>query len=365
MNLQEAGELFESPPITYSASVLPVDLRFLDDAMSRYRAPVVREILYRFVGNVTAQGTATGLPAVDGAKIFQRIRVNDRGGELVNLPGAIIRQIEHLEYGDACQADEAALGNAANDTSYDITLRTIFDPPKAQNDGRDFGVPLLHFVRGGSLSLQLQAPLSSTIPSGTVRCYFRVEEERERVLKSRMVWKERTITAAEDTYDINGSLRAAFVSSVIAGTSYTALSSFTEFTSNTLMKAAFPTKIIWDDYRRRAGQYGDLTRDSFALFNALPLVSPDREQRIGNMLDLRGFHLRLASAPTGGTFVTCTVEDRNPSLAAEWMGYNSVAELSDALTKRGEVLGLGRARSAPYDSWDPVLRRRLPVAIRR
>jgi hypothetical protein len=365
VNLQEAGELIESPPIAYSATTLPVDMRFLDDAMSRYRAPVVREILYRFVGNVTAQATATGLPGKDGAKLFARIRVNDRGGELVNLPGAIIRQIEQMEYGDACQDDEADLGNAANDASYDITLRTIFDPSKSQNDGRDTGVPLLHFVRGGSVSLQMQAPVSSTVASGTIRVYFRVEEERERTLKSRMVWRERTITAAEDTYDVNGSLRAAFVSSVIATTGYTSLSSHTEFTSNTLFKSAFPTKIVWDDYRRKSAQYGDLTRDSFLLFEALPLVSPDRFQRIGNMMDLRAFHLRLASAPTSGTFVTCHIEDRNPSLAAEWMGYNSVAQLSDALEKRGYILGKGRSRSAPYQAWDPVLRRRLPVAIDR
>ena len=62
--------------------------------------------------------------------------------------------------------------------------------------------------------------------------------------------------------------------------------------------------------------------------------------------------------------VLCVIEDRVPSLTAEWLGYQTVGDFARALQAAGKVSAKGGKGSA-IGNWDAKLQRRLPVRIAR
>jgi hypothetical protein len=192
-----------------------------------------------------------------------------------------------------------------------------------------------------------------------------VHDEREPELKSRMVWKEYAITKAEDNYSIGGSLRAAFITSTLATTGYTALDTeVATITSKTLQQFDLSLEQFIHEYRRTSRDRSsvDAFVNSYTAPSAVGLLNPSKGQHIGKMPDLQTLHAKLVAAPTSGVMVTCHIEDRNISLAAETMGYQSQAEFVHAVNTRGRVSRTGESAS-DVTRWNPTLVRRLPMNI--
>ncbi len=363
MNIEAKGRRIRSNPYAWAdGGTVHIDTAFLEEAKSRMKFPVIRELLFHLEAQVT--GVTATLLGIDAPKFYDRILVKDRGGVLVDLPGSILRIVEQMEIGSV-QADNATLASAATNGAYNVFARCIFDVEKAHR-GADTAVPVHHLApkSGGQISVRFGTPPGCTVTGATLYVYAICHDERSPELKSRMVWQERSITALEDTYQVGngGSLRAAFVTSDIDTTGYTSLAAQTSITSQTFQDYDLDTDILRQEYRRSSRDRA--TADSFlaATPEALPIIFPFAGQHIGKMPNLDKFHLKLTSAPTAGRMVTCHIEDRNASLAAETMGYESVPDFIAAFKARGEVRNKGGSYSH-VSGWDPSLVRRLPARI--
>lgn len=358
---EERGLILRSKPITFGdGENHDVDLNFLKPALSRMRAPVVRELLFQLVMQGT--GTTGDSEGEDAFKFLGRVKIKDRGGTLVDLPGSILRTVEQMELGSQV-ADLAQITSGSAATNYTLNARVIFDVEKAHR-GADTSLPLIHLTEGGEISVTFDTPTNFDVTSGQLRVYAVVHDERVREAKSRMVWKETSITNDEDDYIVKGSLRAAFITSDLpAAEGHTDLSGITTLDSNTFQWNDLAVSILKQEYRRKSG--GSLhADDEFLADNAIPLVTPSKGQHIGKMQALDSFHLDIGSTPASGKMVTCVIEDRVASLAAEWLGYSTTGAYARALKAAGQVSAKG-ARNKAIGSWDAKLQRRLPVRIPR
>ncbi len=371
MNIENKGVPLRSNPYTVTPGAqVDIDRNFLREATGKMRAPVVRELVFH--ANLNISGVTTTFLAKDAHKVFDRIQVGDRGGLIYDCSGSTTRLIEQMELGDAYSEpnDGAAVASGATSTSYDVFARVIFDTQRAHR-GADTALPLNHLFDGGKIAVRFATPPGSVINSGTVTVYAVVHDEREPELKSRQVWQEFAITKSEDFYSIGGSLRAAFITSNLATTGYTALSTQTAtITSKSLAMYDLVQSWFRQEYKRQnpdrarlnAGTEVDGFTASLATPDALALLVPSFGQHIGKMPDLQTLHCKLVAAPASGVMVTCRIEDRNADLAAEWMGYDSVQEFLSAFSERGRVGAKGGA-SAGIGGWNPRLVRRLPGVI--
>ncbi len=358
-------------PITYVAGTVNVDLKFLSQYLNTMKGPVVREVKFLFSGDVTSDGGT--LPGNDGHKLFNKIEMRDKGGVFFDLPGAISRQVQEIEYGYNALDLEADPGATTQDASYVFSHSVHFEPWKAARP-KDYGVPLNHFTSGGNIALTLGPPVGATVTSGTVTPVFRLQDERRRELKPRMVWREYGTPAsqAEFTHPVQGSIRCLFFSSNIAGNGYTALSgaNYDTFESSTLrFGGAFPMSLLWRDYIRRSAQQlsgstqtGATILDTVAAKDAMPIITPSVDQNIGQMIAPDGIHCKLEATITSGKIVTCTIEDRNAELALEWTGFNSTEELEKAILTEGYVVE-AKGDRVPASEYDPRIRRRLPLRL--
>ena len=359
---EERGIWYRSKPITFGdAEQHDVDLNFLQPALKRMRAPVVRELLFHLI----MQGTgATGdTEGEDAYKFLGRVKIKDRGGVIYDLPGSAMRIVEQLEKGDK-QIDLAQVTSGGAATNYGHKARVIFDVEKAHR-GADTALPLIHLTEGGEVSVTFDTPTNFTVTSGILRVYALVHDEREREAKSRMIWKETSITNVEDDYIVKGSLRAAIVTSDLpTSEGYTALSGIAAVDSHTFQWTDLNTDILVDDYISKGGTRASDDEFTASGRNAIALVSPSSGQHIGKMQDLDSFHVDLEDSITGGRMVLCVIEDRIPSLAAEWLGFETTGDYARALRAGGQVSAKGK-RGKAIGSWAPKLQRRLPVRIPR
>lgn len=366
MTPESKGVIYKSNPLTWSSGgSLDFDRSFLREAQGSMAAPVVREIIFH--ARLEATGVTATLLSKDAHKVFDRIQVGDRGGLLFDCSGVTARTIEIMELGDAAWEPNGgtALASAATTAAYDVFARVIFDVEKG-NRGADYGLPLNHLFDGGKLWCRGGTPPGCTMTGATIRVYAVVHDERQRELKSRMVWREQGITKTEDYYAVNGSLRAAFVSSTLTATGFTGLGSeCATVTSRNLKIYDYDYYILQQEYRRIQGRglsSNDPFLDSLTDPSALALCTPSRGQHIGKMPDLETLHLKMVSAPTSGQVVTCRIEDRNIPLAAETMGYDNPADFVAAFNARGQVSNKGKA-SGSIKGWDSKLVRRMPATI--
>ena len=372
MNIEQKGSLLRSNPFTWAdGAMIDIDRNFLKEATGKMAAPVVRELIFHAQLQVT--GVTATLLAKDAHKVFNRIQVGDRGGMLFDCSGSTARIIEQLEAGAAYDEPNngTALASAATSAVYDVFSRVIFDTPKSHR-GADTALPLNHLMDGGIIRVRCGTPPGCTMTGATIKVYALVHDERKPELKSRQVWNEFSITKAEDNYSIGGSLRAAFITSNLATTGYTALSTQTAtVTSKTLNMFDLDQNILRAEYKRlvgpqariMAGDTVDAFLNSLTTPDAVALLSPSSGQHIGKLPDLSTLHAKLVSAPTSGVMVTCKIEDRNADLAAEWMGYDNVNDFLAAFNARGVVGRKGESSQSIHD-WNPHLFRRLPGWIR-
>lgn len=371
MNIAQAGLLARAnAPINYTAnSDGQLDLTFLNKFMRKMEAPTVSEIVFHFNGSGTVTGGSGGATAEDQYDLIRSLNVQDRGGYLYqDVAGKTLRIIEQWERGDR-QVDRGALASGATSGAHDIFIRCILDIDEQGKRSKDYRIPLLHFTEGGQVDILFGAPAATTIPSGgatyRMHTYFRLHDERVREAKSRMVWRERSITNTSDLYDIDASLRAAFITSDLGGTTaYTDLSALVSLNSEALeFPAALDTQLLIDGYRQQKQAPAADDEVLASTTRCLPLHWPDRMQNIGSMPLIDSLDINdLASVPTSAKLVTCSIRDRVGSLAAEWMGYGSVEDYVAALRQAGMVKIEGGAK-VPVSNFDPKLVRRLPVRI--
>lgn len=360
----DKGEDFRSRPTTYaSGQVTQLDMSFLHNANQRMRAPVVRELLFHFSGDIS--GVTTTFDNIDGCQIFSNIRIADRKGNLVNLPGKLIRLATQMELG--ARADEAdGLADAASGATTsgdDMILRVTFDQEYA-TVGADFGLPLLHLVDGGEIEMSFGTPVGSTGVSGTVYVYAHVHDEGKKELKSRLIRRAQAVTVRDAHYPIGGSVRELVLCSNPTATSQSpwTASTYTAINVPELDLSVARSYILRQNYTRL--RQDTSAADVIQAGRAVPLVIPSRGQRIDKMPDLKSVHIDLGSdtIPTSAQLYMSYVEDRDPSLAAQWLGYNDVARFAADLQKSGKV-ALGKGRAVEAAGFPAGLARRMPMVI--
>lgn len=335
---------------------------FLSPALNM-AAPEVAELEFVLTGTFGA--VTGGAQGEDAAKMFENLRFID-DAEVFNISGACARVLEQMEFGSQ-QVDPADISSGATNTTYEYTLRVSFEPLRALRP-RDTRIPLEHFMNGG----QLIVTCASAVPTGfaavqadqRVQVIARVVDGRTKEVKSRMEIREQVVSQQEFRYPIYGSLRSAFLTSKLTTTLHTSLASFTSLNSDTLeIPPNFDPRSMTSRYRRM-GAFNVGTNDEFVAENAIPLIVPDRRQKVGAMPDLDVLHLNLgAAAPTGGRLVTTTIRDRTARLAALVAGFQNPSDYANALRKNGYVVD-GSPHGSPVLNYHPTLVRRLPCRIR-
>jgi len=365
MNPEQRGIPFRSNPEVYAlGQTTTFRLNFLEGARSMV-APEVNEIDVVFTGTVGAvTGGALGR---DAAKLFDTIKFIDAGGEVITASGAGLRVLEQLEVGSK-QVDPADIASGATNTNYRYRLRIMFAPPRRGERARDTSIPLAHFLEGGEFSITTPA----AVPTGwaavqanqRMQLFAYVQDGRTRELKSRRRIKEEAVTVQEFQYQINGLCRAAILTSKLATTGYTDLSSLTALNSTTLRwPASYPTADLVDDYLINSDAVSTADEFTRAATGAIGIVLPERDQQLGRLPDLRTLHLDLlAAAPAGARLLTDTIVDRDGTLAAITEGYASPGDLAAAVKAHGVVVGA--AGSYPVREFNAGLARKLPIRIK-
>lgn len=364
MNPEQNGLILRSNPEVFSlGSAITFKMNFLEQARQMV-APEVTEVDVVITGTVGA--VAGGALGRDAAKLIDTVRFRD-SDDVINASGAGLRVREQLELGHR-QADPADIASGATNASYVYRLRIPLAVPRKSARARDTAIPLINFLEGGEFTVQTAA----AVPTGfaavqadmRMQLFAYVMDGRVPELKSRIRIKEEAVSQQEFDYQINGSLRTAILTSKLATTGYTDLTGFTAFNSRSLRwPAALATRELVDKYRYDS-EYVDTARDEFLRTTtaALAIVSPEADQQIGRLIDLRTLHLDLlAAAPASGRLLTETIVDRAGDLAAQQLGYASPGDLAAAIKASGEVVGA--AGSYPVRSFNAALARRLPIRI--
>lgn len=354
MYMTDKGELIRSEPITYaSGASRTLDMSFLHNAMNRMRAPVVRDIIIH--GNFDISGISGGFDNEDGCAILNQVRIADRGGEIYRLPGKLIRVESQMEFGAAQDEIDglADAASAATTTGDNMIVRIPFDLEWAK-DGAETALPLLHLVAGGIMEMTFGTPAESGSVSGTVTVYCVVHDEGRRELKGRLIRRAVQVVQRDTSYPIGGSVRQLHLSSDPAteGMSPWTTSTYTSLNIPELDMAALKSYLLKEEYKRLRADTALSAADEINAGNGIPLIVPSRGQRIDKMPDLKSVHIDLGSdtIPTSSRLVMSYIEDRDQTLAAEWLGYSSVAAFQAAHRERGHVKlkGGGAVKATEY-----------------
>lgn len=345
-----------------------VDTNFLDQ-FTGFDAPEISYLLFVFSGSVTAGAGGQALGR-DAAKLFNNIDVRMSGQQIINAGGATLRVNEQYELGDK-QLDPADVATSGTNASYEYTLCVPFDFPKAPNEyKRDCRLSVKAFkALGGQITIRTPAalPTNWSTATGNVEVYARVREGRQRQVNSLLTLLEYNVTQLEDFYPIEGSARNIILTSRLETTGYTSLTAatYSAFDSRSLgWEAGLHPRIL--RYRYRQGQVALGTNDENLLasgaFGAIPIVSADKDQRIGAMPMLTRLHLDLnAAAPASGIILASAIKDRPTLYSAYAAGY------ADQNQYMSDVLNLGYVRDGsdtPVAQFDPFLVNRMPIRIK-
>lgn len=353
-----------SQPLTWAdGSVQQLDMAFLHQSAQRMRAPVVREIALH--GNFDISGVTATFDNKDTCQLLTQVKITDRKGDIVRLPGKLVRLGAQMELG-ARAVEHDGLADAASGattTGDDALFRITFDQEFAAV-GADFGLPLLHLVDGGQIEIQFGTPVGSAAVSGKVYAYVHVHDEGKRELKSRLVRRAQAVSLRDASYPIGGSVRELVLASnpTAAGYSNWTAATYNSINCPELELSVARAYILRENYRRLRP---DTDADDVILAGkGVPLVVPSKGQRIDKMPDLKSVHLDLGSdtIPTSAQLYMAYIEDRDASLGAQWMGYSDVARFAADLAARG-VVNLGRGRKAKGSEFPAHLARRLPMSI--
>lgn len=352
------GVYFASNPEAFALdSVFNIKTDFLGKAR-KMAAPEIAELIIRFNGTLgAAGGDASG---VDYYKLVKKLILTD-DDEFVNVSGASIRVLEQMDFGSK-QVDGADVASGASSATFQTTIRFTFEPPRMQRP-RDFRVPLINLLDGGQIQIQTPAALPTNFTTSStlsMRVWCRVVDGRVKELKSRRKVAEQSFNRDDDTYPVDGAIRALILSSVLTTTGYTALTGITVLNSNNLeVFPDFPRLLAVDRYRRMADSLGSL--DQFVAGTAIPLITPDRGQMIGKMPIVRAAHLRMGSTPTSAIVLRDVVVARPPNISALHMGYPDVQSYQLGILRGGRVVD---EKNTHVKNTPAELARIMPVRIK-
>lgn len=327
-------------------------------------APEVHNLLIRFTGTVL--GITGGALGRDAAKLYENVRFRD-ADDVLNASGAGLRILEQLEMGGK-QVDPADIASAGSNATYAYTLRINLAPWRAKRS-RDFAIPVSNFLDGGEFTIQT----ASAVPTGwgavqadwRMQIFADVRDGRVRELKSRRRIKEEAVTQQEYDYQVNGFLRTAILTSKLTTTGYTTLAPYTTFNSRTAKwPASFQSALLVDEYRREGTFFAANDEFLLAAPGAIPLIVPRDEQKTGNMIDTKSFHLDLLQgAPANGRIITDVLIDRNATQTAMQLGYDSPGQAGNAIKQLGQVQGA--ADNYQVKQFNGELARKLPIRVKR
>lgn len=356
------------------AQNINVDTNFLDQFMG-WDCPEIAEFLLVMSGSVTAGGGGAALGR-DAAKLFDNVDIRMSGGQIVNGGGATLRVNEQAEYGDK-QLDPADVTTSGTNAAWEYSLSIPFEFPKSGDEyKRDCRLSLKAFkALGGQITIRTPAalPTNWSTATGTVEVYARVVEARNRQANAFYTLLEYNVTQIEDYYPIEGSARYIGLTSRLATTGYTSLiaTTYNSFDSRSLgWEAGLHPRILRDRYRHlHLAVLG--TTDEHLLtplatagpaFGAIPIVNPDKDQRIVRMPMMTRLHLDLnAAAPAGGVLMVGAIKDRAPIYSAYACGYQDQNQYLADILANGTVRD---GKDTPVAQFDPFLVNRMPVRIK-
>ena len=367
MDLQDEGIWYRSNDITYTAGgIANVDLTFLNAARAGDIAkPVITEFEVIFNGSV-ADATSTAGASDDGKAILSQLLIRDGAGTRVNLRGVQVATLMQLEYGSSYRQSTAIATNTT-DAAYFESWRIPFAIPSLGERANDTAMPLGHLLQGGRVQLSMASSLvdgTTPINSGTFNLRVKIRDERRPEAKARLVWDRVTVSAAEDNYAINGSLRAAWMDVYDSnGPGLNDASGITEIDSKTLQ---FFDKVVnehIEDYRVSTRDHA--SNDYFLATSTarhVPVWWPKHRQKIGAMPDIQSLHFKQDTAAIADQeLVFCKIEDRSAQLTAAHFGMSTTQYLTE-IASRGLVVS-PKGNHTPAGAMPPNLRSRLPLIL--
>lgn len=371
MFTEDDGVYYASNPETFGlGSTINVKPDFLARGV-KMRAPEVVEILHVFTGSVPAvTGGALGR---DAAKLIKKAIFTD-DEEWCNLSGASIRVLDQMDFGDK-SVDPADVASAATSASYVAVFRQTFTPPRMKRP-RDYAIPLINFLEGNSMQIQFCSALPDGWGAGggaigalalSYRMWARVVEGRKNEVKSRRKLSEQSFNRDDDWYPTDdGAIRALVLSSVLTSTGYTSMAGVTVLNSNSpdLFFPDFPSYLARDRYRRMSDSL-DTTNDEFirSTPTAIPLITPDRDQKYGSMPQFKSVHLKIGSTPASAVLIKDTLVPRPLRITAKQMGFASTGEYQNAVINHGYAVTAEGSKGRPVREWNERLARISPLRI--
>ena len=366
MNEQSNGILLrsESAALAAGGGAINVKTNFLERARNMV-APEVAYLLIAISGTVNS-AAGTDASGFDAAKLIAQIRITDAAGVFYDLSGETARMDAILELG-ARHVDMTTLAAGAADAARTWYLMIPLELPRAARP-RDTRVELDRFLDGGEITIVPCTALPTGwdgFTSGTVVVHAMVYDGRRREAKSRLVRREQAIGIADTAYPVNGSVRQAWITSVLTTTGKTNLSStITRVNSTTLgLPAATAPLTLIQAYRNT--QPNPSTLDpalASTSFTGLPLVWPEHAQKIGSMPDIRTLHVDIDAVPTSARLYTSVIASRAVDQTARVLGYTDVDALGKALDAGGAVVS-AKGKHKRITEIMPELARRLPLTL--
>lgn len=283
---------------------LPIDLSFLSGAKAGMKAPEIEGFVLNVTGS-TAAGSAA-IPGSDLCRMFDAVRVRDRGGDRCNLSGPELRVANQLETGEG---SPDPTGAPAGGGAFAFTLRVPFMPNKARRRA-DYRLALAEITQGGEITLNCTSGAvfpGATIASATIVVYALVVDGGAPEAKSRLCWLGYNATQAEDYYSTNGAIRAAFVVASDPNGGLTP-NTATSLDSTTLDYVDVDRSVLVDTYAREGDPSAN---DAFRGGFAFPIVTPNEDQKALTMVASQRLHLRFPAAPPANSrVIVCTITDR-------------------------------------------------------
>jgi len=317
-----AKEILRSRPFTWSPNArIPIDLSFLEAALSKYRSPVLESIVLRAYGTIVTSGAVTWENFDQCAAVCSNFLWRDKRGERINLTGREIRIAAQMEQGARFVDPSDQLGTTTN-TAFELNLPITFHPQRSRRRA-DFRPGVAEMVSGEVIwtAAPTNPITASTIINGlTLELHAVVTDEVVREAASRMCWLGVNAPLAEDYYMIDGAARYAFMYAYNSGSDLTSLATYTEVDSTTLDLVDVPRSALQQQYQLETMSL-DATNDEVTRNRVIPLIWPNLDQKTTGLRDINKLHVRLQGAlPTGGRIVYCTITDRDPTMTAVSLG---------------------------------------------
>ena len=366
MNEQTNGIMLrsEASALAVAGGAINVRTNFLEKARNMV-APEVAYLLIAITGTVNS-GAGTAASGSDAMKLISQIQLADAAGTFYDLSGETARLDAITELGSR-HVDMTTLAAGAADASRTWFMYIPFELPRAARP-RDTRVELDRFLDAGQITIVPAAALPTGwdgFTGGTVTVYAWVVDGRRREAKSRLVRREQAIGIADTSYPVNGSIRQAWITSVLATTGRTDLSAtITRVNSMTLgFPAALAPLALIQAYRSAQPDASSLDPAlASTSFTGLPLVWAEELQKIGAMPDVRSLHLDIDAVPTGARLYVSAIQARSVDQTARVLGYTDPDSLGKALDVNGAVIS-AKGKHKRIGNVMPELARRLPLTL--